>query len=234
MIKKEKDLGSGWTVQEIISRGMRHHRRYFLNRRQAFRFEMKGHLQDQWAGLSLIEKDLRNVSIWYRSILKMAPKERIDIGSFSQDRETGMMMKGLYVACLASYGKCFSTAEGRKVKLDRSYVDEKFRELHDDTIHLRNNFAAHSGTDSYESVKIALVLPPKKEMHWGPLLFVELLQVDGAFQQDGELSLADLADNVAERVRVKMDKIREKILVEEVLPKGPDYWYRRVKKVSKP
>ncbi|MCP4230912.1 MAG: hypothetical protein GY771_12315, partial [bacterium] len=153
---------------------------YFFKRNRAPRVELKSKLAQQLAGYTLIEKDLRNVITWLNEIDKLHPyDEYVEKGAqISFDRETYNIVKGLYVASLTFYGKCFTSCDGRKLKLKRSFLGEQYRSAHDEVMHMRHNFAAHSGADSFEEVKIALVLHLKKRSNEIPEIYRELSQAD--------------------------------------------------------
>ncbi|WP_051938366.1 hypothetical protein [Ghiorsea bivora] len=80
----------------------------------------------------------------------------------------------MFVALVSFYGKCFTSCEGRRVKLEKIWVDEKFQEEHETLIGYRHNFTAHSGADKFEEVKIAAVLDPKERRGMLPILVKEL------------------------------------------------------------
>ena len=225
--------GSQWTIREILEPDRRkRHTQYFFQNRRAPRVLLTSKVAQQLAGYTLIEKDLRNVLVWLAEIDRVFPESERPSGChISPDRERFNIIKGLYVAALTFYGKCFTQCEGRKIKLDRKFVDQSFADRHDDIIHMRNNFAAHSGADSFEDVQIALVLFPNKKSKERPLVMRELLQADMAyFGPAEEASFADLVKHVQQKVLLKIDELVERILQKEVLPKGKDYWYRLCKK----
>jgi hypothetical protein len=70
------------------------------------------------AGYTMIEKDLRSALTWLdeierRHVEHWSDKKR----SFgrAEDRDNYNIVKGLFVALLTFYGKCFSKCEGRPV-----------------------------------------------------------------------------------------------------------------------
>jgi hypothetical protein len=233
---KESDKGDGWKVQETIDpKTGESHRRYLYKNKKAPRALITSKLAQQLAGYTLIEKDLRNILIWLDEIDTIFPQsERPNVVSLSPDRERFNIIKGLYVAALTFYGKCFATCEGRKIKLDRKFVDDAYKEAHDHTINMRNNFAAHSGADSFEEVKVALVLYPNKRTNRNPILYKELMQPD-AFLTDpeDEIGFKEVTEHLQGKVLDKMSQLTNKIMTEEVGPKGKEHWYRLAKKANK-
>ena len=230
---REVKKGYGWKVQEIIEPDTKRRRtRYFYKNKRAPRVQITSKIAKQLAGYALIEKDLRNVLLWLHEIDEMFPdNERPNVSSISPDRERFIIVKALYVAALTFYGKCFSQCEGRKIKLEKRIIDDEYIEHHDHVMHMRHNFAAHSGADSFEEVKVALVLYPSKRVKAEPILFKELTQPDAMLSHpNDEVGFKELVEHLQAKVLDKMNTLERKIMKDEILSKGQDYWYRRAKK----
>ncbi|WP_036550182.1 hypothetical protein [Nitrincola lacisaponensis] len=229
---KEIKRPDGWVIQEIIDpkTGERKNR-YFYKRNRAPRVQLKSKVAQQLAGYSLIEKDLRNVITWLTEIDKLHPRDSHKSKPFqaSPNRETFNIVKGLYVASLTFYGKCFTSCDGRRVKIEKSIIDDKFKEAHEDIMHMRHNFAAHSGADSFEEVKIALVLHPKVKSNMKPEIFRELSQADFKDSHEEDVRFLRLAEHVRRKVISKIDSLAERIYEKEIRPKGKKYWYNQAK-----
>lgn len=216
-------MDGDWCVKEIIEPASgKVHRFYSYKRKPCRRVLLSSRLTDQLSGYVLIEKDLRNVLVWLKEIEKL----HVDAISVkgrrfarSLDRERYNLIKGLFVAALTFYGKCFSKCEGRPVKLERVQLNSRFHTLHDDCISYRHNFAAHSGAKKLEFVEIALVLPQKLKPGIEPRIYRELYQPDLLWPSDGEIPLVDLVEHVRSIVNEKIDRLEKKIFEEEVLPK---------------
>lgn len=203
------------------------HRIYTYNRRPAARVQIKSRLAEQLAGYTLIEKDLRSALVWLDDINKLFGTRVQNQKHFfenNNDRENGNLVKGLFVALLTFYGKCFSKCEGRPVKLERAQLDVKFHELHDECIEYRHNFAAHSGAKKIEYVEIALVYPLKYKKEVNFRLYQEIHQPDAFWPAAGYVSLHELLEHVREKVVSKIDRLTEKITNEEILPNAEKYW----------
>ena len=128
-------------------------------------------------------------------------------------------------------GKCFTQCRGRRIKLDGKIIDEKYKEAHEDAINMRHNFAAHSGADKFEEVKVALVLPPNKKSNMAPILYKELIQPDVMFTHpENDIGFREVVIHLQEKVLDKMRNLTDKIMFEEIAPKGKDYWYKKAKK----
>lgn len=227
-IKKEPD---GWTIREAWDpKTGKRTTTYFYKRNRAPRIELNSRLAQQLGAYSLIEKDLRNVMVWLDEIEKLHPTTDRAKGVFAgEDRAVFNLIKGLYVAALTFYGKCYTQCEGRRVKLEKRGLDEEFHQVHDEVMHMRHNFAAHSGADNFEEVKIALVFHPKRRVQCLPRIYRELQQPDMAESSDSDLKFIDLVNHAHEKVWEKIRKVEKAIYEREVVPKGFDYWYSRGK-----
>ncbi|WP_143514747.1 hypothetical protein [Pseudomonas putida] len=226
-----KEVASGWTSVDFVDKKSgKFHRIYKYKNKPCKSVYLKSKLVEQMAGYSLIEKDLRSAIVWIKKISEMVGEPNSKDGEYkvSRDRETYNIVKGLFVAALTFYGKCFSKCDGRPVKLERKQVNEKFLEVHDTAISYRHNFAAHSGAAKLEFVNIALVIPEK--VKYGreiPVnLYTEINQPDLLWQGEKELGFVELFEHVREFVKAKIQLLSDKIMREEVLPKGPDNFFK--------
>ncbi|EPD44762.1 hypothetical protein HMPREF9701_00350 [Delftia acidovorans CCUG 274B] len=205
------------------------HRSYTYKRRPAIRLVLTSKLAEQYTGYMLIEKDLRSSLVWLDEIENrhLSDEKIKQYNHFNPDRENFNLVKGLFVALLTFYGKCFTQCEGRRVKLERVQIDPKYHVLHDECMKYRHNFAAHSGAKKLEKAEIALVYPAKIRNKVEFKIFKELDQPDFFMAKSGEVSLRELLGHVREKVLAKMDKLHEKIVNEEILPNAEKYFSRK-------
>ncbi|MEQ1588791.1 MAG: hypothetical protein ABL902_00365 [Gallionella sp.] len=224
-------MNDEYTVKEIIEpQSGKVHRLYSYKRKPCKRVLLSSKLTAQLAGYSLIEKDLRNVLAWLNEIDKLHTEKSTRKGDHfakSTNRETYNLVKGLFVASLTFYGKCFSKCEGRPVKLERLQLEEKFHDLHDNCIAYRHNFAAHSGAKRLEYADIALILPLKSKHPVLPKLYTELYQPDLMYPSAGEIKFNELLEHARSIAKAKIELLSNKILKEEVAPKGLEYWLKK-------
>lgn len=224
-----------WTVKNFIdAKTGKPHRLYRYKNKVCGKVFLKSRLCDQLAGWSLIEKDLRSATSWMDLIDKLNENAGVTGKEFhwNEDRELGIQVKGLFVAALTFYFKCFSKCEGRPVKLERAQLDENYREVHDHFVAMRHNFAAHNGAEKHEYVNIALVMPLrcKKGKPAPQQLYMELFQPDAAISAGVEgLTWQKLFEHCRSIVERKRALLVDKILEEEVAPKGADYWIKRIR-----
>lgn len=114
-----------WTVREHINEQTGDHTNtYYYKRRKCLKFKLNSNLSKQLAGYTLIEKDLRNVAVWLGEILTYLEVLDNTIYQKSPDRTKFNIVKGLFVASLTFYGKCFTQCEGRRVKLDKKIIKD--------------------------------------------------------------------------------------------------------------
>ena len=113
------------------------------------------------------------------------------------------------------------------MKLERRQLSAEFHSAHGNAIMYRNNFAAHSGAKVLELAEVAVVLPPKSKAGIGPNLYREMTQPDYYSTTAEDKSFADLIEHSRELAVRKIVQLTEKVLKEDVLPKGYDYWARK-------
>jgi hypothetical protein len=203
------------------------HRFYSFKGKPCHRKILKSRLVDQLAGYVLIEKDLRSALSWVAHIERLhdvGPARKEESFAHGKDREKYVLIKGLFVAALTFYGKCFSRCEGRRAQIDRNQLHERFHDLHDTCIRFRHNFAAHSGAEKLERVDIALVFPKKRGVAVLPKIYMELFQPDLLSASKGEIEMKELFEHVRAIADDKISLLNEKILKEEIYPKGLSYW----------
>lgn len=203
------------------------YRRYTYKRRPCTRVQIQSRLSDQLAGYTLIEKDLRNVLVWLAEIESRHNEGPLRDGeSYANgaDRANYTMVKGLFVASLTFYGKCFSKCEGRPVKLERAQLDASYHRLHDECISYRHNFAAHSGAKKLEHVEIALVYPVKHSDKVPFKLYRELHQPDLFWPKQGQISLTQLVEHVRSKVLDKIERLAQKVTDEDIIKKAKALW----------
>lgn len=216
----------GFAVKEFIEPDTgKAHRVYTYKRKPCKRVVLTSKLAEQLAGYILIEKDLRSVLVWLAEINARASTYKTGKRfSVSPDRAVFDLVKGLFVASLTFYGKCFTKCEGRPVKLERAQLDPSFRELHDDCMAYRHNFAAHSGAKKLEHVTVVLISPVKYGKHIPFNIFKEVTQPDVFWPVEGDLSLPSLVEHVQSLVKKKIELLNKKIQTEEVAPMANSYW----------
>jgi len=102
-------------------------------------------LAKHMVGYALIHKDLK-------SCLSCINTYRL-----LTDSENDQFLKwAVYIAFHTTYGKCFASAEGRRIKLESSQVvPSNMKAVHNKIIDLRNKYTAHAG--GYEEIGVATI-----------------------------------------------------------------------------
>ncbi|EPN8550553.1 hypothetical protein AB6D65_18480 [Vibrio alginolyticus] len=130
-----------------------------------------------FAGYSLVRKDLKfcikllNLALDYAK--KYFPEGR---GSYVRDEfdSEADILKSLYISLVVTYGKCFTQAKGRKVKLELSEMFSKeeieLKELHLELMEQRHQYVAHAGVTLHEKAQAILILHPDQEAGLPPVL----------------------------------------------------------------
>ena len=193
-------------------------RAYYYKDQLAIRVELDSHVARRLAGLTLIEKDIRTVKTWIDAL----QREMRDITAQIDESEMTFLPKdpaasawivivrALFVAIVATYGKLFTSAEGRSgTSLHKSgWVSERFSKLHDDLIHTRNTFAAHSGSDGPERCRVALAIDYTRRNRTPPRIFTELVQPTTVSPPQLK-EIGELVEDLQNRVKAKLDKTTE-------------------------
>ncbi len=220
-------MSDGFSVKSFVEGQTGHVRRiYSYKGKPCRRVVLQSKLCAQLAGYTLIYKDLRSVLTWLAEIEKRhtdGPSRKGEHFSCSNDRGTYDLIKGLFVAALTFYGKCFATCEGRRAKLERVQLDRRFHALHDDCIAYRHNFAAHSGAKELEKVEVALVFPAKYKKKVPMKVYRELRQPDLLWPTGGDVTLIELVEQAVEVVTRKIELLTLKVEKGEVIPNAVKY-----------
>ena len=186
----------------------------------------------QLAGYSMISFDLKKVREWLEEIGSWQ-KENGEPRLFQHfPKQMNLatcprVISGLYVAALTIYGKCFTSAKGRRVKLEKRIFDDhksnpaQFLSSHEHIMHLRHNLAAHSGTTSLEGTEVVFTLAPKSKRKVWPKVFAISMQVQaivssGMETSDDDPSFSKLVEYVDSWVNYKTNLLKKRIWVEEV------------------
>jgi len=205
---------------------------YYYKRTKCHRLVIGTRKAKVMAGYRLIEKDLRNCKVWLKQVRDLLAEDPKNIGAKknlknTEDRDKYNLVKGLFVAALTIYGKCFTNCEGRRVRLQTKDIDEKHQETHDEAMAFRHNFAAHSGAKNLEYSNVVIVLDSKRKRATLPKVVTELIQPD-SWGVESIDEFIELVDHVRQFALKKFDTLSD-LVEREALEKGPDYWYRKAK-----
>lgn len=226
------DLGGGWSKHTVLDPdNQTFYNRYFYKRVKAKRVVIETPKANVLGAYTLIEKDLRSVLVWLHEIKDLLAGDEVTAGKkgsqkTAHDRTRYNLIKGLFVASLTFYAKCFATCEGRKVKLEKKNLSDEFQIHHESIMDIRHNFAAHSGAKQVEKVHVVMALDSKRRKGAVPFLTRELGQPDSYSLESTEEFIL-LVNHVKEFVDKKVDTLNEKVLKEDILTKPVEYWYKK-------
>lgn len=170
------------------------------------------------SGYSLIEKDLRSCLSWLEEIEKRhdEPPQKNQIASHGKNRENYMLIKGLFVSLITFYGKCYTSCEGRRVKLERSNLQPEFHKIHDYLMTLRHNFAAHSGSQLIEQARVVIAYSiHKRSQKLYAQTYRELEQPDLATPKEGDTTIRELLLHARSIAESKISKLSDDVQNEE-------------------
>tara|TARA_R110000868_G_scaffold88414_1_gene246478 strand:- start:742 stop:1344 length:603 start_codon:yes stop_codon:yes gene_type:complete len=108
-----------------------------------------------YCGYTLIDKDLEDILGFIEIV-----KGLINIPGKNAD----LTVKGLSRAIAITYGKCFTKADGRKTKLEADIISADVKDIHEQLIHMRNNYVAHAGISTHEECIGSLAIPPESKV----------------------------------------------------------------------
>ncbi|MFJ2319244.1 hypothetical protein [Pseudomonas sp. NPDC087817] len=225
-------MGEEWSHKfSVDSKSGKKYRIYKYKGRPCKRVILDSKICDQMAGYALIQKDLKSAIVWMKEIDRIRsslPKVDGEF-HFGQERESYDIVKGLFVASLTFYGKCFSKCDGRPVKLERRQLDERYHELHDIGISYRHNFAAHSGAEKLETARVVLIAPEKiREGTRTPYMMLsEIEQPDLVWNNGDEgVSWIELFDYVRNMVLKKGQLLNDKVVKDVVEANGVESMFK--------
>lgn len=204
---------------------------YYYKTEKAIRLKLESRIAQQYSGWILIEKDIRNIMSWLKLFIDVVKEiNNGEIPEASQMRsgafpEKNDLAKGLLIAIVTVYGKLFSQAEGRKVKLEKNiYADSEAKlNIHESILELRNKYAAHGGAHEYEYVNIAVLLDSNRERNTLPAITKELSQPESFNYRDIPLfneMLVTLKEYANNKIVIIGDKVMDGILSKDL-----DFWY---------
>jgi hypothetical protein len=114
-------------------------------------FVADSHLAKRLSGLTQVMHDLNHA----HELMAMIKSIKNDEIAYS-----------LWMSAITTYGKCFATAKGRKIKIEEHHVrqyDEDAIEFHRSILKMRNEYFAHAGVNEYEKASTIVILEPESQ-----------------------------------------------------------------------
>ena len=144
---------------------------YTFKGRPCRRYELVSTIASKYAAYSWIWHDLQDVKVWMEAAHKLAPPTGTikSAGSvthaFFPSGTDHRLLKAYFYAAITLYGKCFTNAKGRKLKLETSNLGQEFQEAHTHAMELRHTITAHAGSAGEWSRPVLLVTDAMNEPH---------------------------------------------------------------------
>jgi len=196
----------------------------------------------KYIAYSLIQTDLDDaihlIKRYTNLYAKIYPEDLVKGGNkkgFSLD-DNKHILKGLFISSIMLYGKCFTEADKRKIKLEKKYfVSDQFSELHDTAMNFRNSFAVRAGelklATSHDTAHVQITIPPESCQDFSPFLEVTTSRVDFPDVRYRDHYFEILFNDVRLKVFEKEKALGKDIINNIIKPKGLVYWYDKAKTV---
>ena len=177
-------------------------------------------IANQYIGYDLIFHDLELARLWLSMAYKLidaAPEHRPDV---KQNDDVFLAklagteneaLQALFVSSITYYGKCYTGAKGRRIKLESTNLPEVYLSIHDKIMEFRNTIAAHSGKGPWDTGRLALIAHPDGN-YKSTVLWSELKTLQFFDDRNEEFSYLKLVDYLKVTTYEKMCKLREVIL----------------------
>jgi len=205
---------------------------YTYKRKRCPTIKLSSKLTKSYIGYYLIENDLADIESWLNIAYSHIPKNNKNKSKDNYlitDIENDSVVKGLFMSSVAFYGKCFTQAKGRGLKLDKSFVPNEYYALHDKIMNYRHTLVAHSGKGEWDTGVLKLVLPPKKGKSISPCIKPELKRLSFIDDKEDDYRFINLVVLLKEKVRKKSNEVAKRIFSDEIKKKTEDYWYKQAK-----
>ncbi|WP_343319345.1 hypothetical protein [Sphingobacterium multivorum] len=153
-------------------------------------------IANQFSGYRLIQKDLQNIL------------ETINYTVDHSNSTNYIVNRSLSFFIAVTYAKCFTTAEGRKIKLEEKQILKVFndeqRDLHYQLMTFRNQYVAHGGNSQFEMNPIAISIFGESFAIHDNLIYVNNLKI---FNN----SLKEMIIEIIKEIEKKLSKIYDRL-----------------------
>lgn len=153
-------------------------------------------LSQSYIGYNLTIDDLKSVVNWGNIALNL-------LSSNERTTEDDSILQSLFISMITTYWKCFADTRGRNgVQLNKKLVPKSHIAVHDELRRIRNNFAAHSGDDPFESGYILYVKDVPGKNRFKPFVI--------PIQRKAHCTDRKLTENIIELSRLLVEVIEGK------------------------
>jgi hypothetical protein len=166
---------------------------------------------------SLTNSDLAILSGWtylgiflFEAKTSLSLSEKFNSKTSKIEMEDMILIHSLFRNSILSYAKCFSSANGKRIKLDASNVFSKRADLlkiHEQMMEIRNTFVAHNSDNEYD-LALAVVNEEKEQIELAQTYHLLLPTAD--FQKFNS-AIEHCQYEVILKLNSKADKIEAKI-----------------------
>ncbi|STX50464.1 Uncharacterised protein [Legionella busanensis] len=180
---------------------------------------LKTKLAQNLCGYILIKKDIKDTILFIQEHNKLVQT--------SDNIGKNIILKGLTRAIVITYGKCFTDADGRKIRLDKKFIKTKTnQEIHALLMEMRNQYVAHAGKSIHEKICLSLLCPPPKEVNKvlrGKNVKGKIILEQQLFQTTSTIEFNDgtvlsLLNELRNSLDKKISQIQEKLGLENLDP----------------
>jgi len=188
--KRQMRFNDGESIDGLESRlvfdqtSMKGSAKYFLNGVECPQIKLDSMQSKLFANYALIKKDLKFCKQALKIAISLA-KSSDDLTSKGQFRaefdEESDILKAMYISFVVTYGKCFTKADGRRVKLETKEIfeDDEVKEEHLSVMTQRHEYIAHGGKTNLEQVEPIVILHPDISENFAPLLTTQSFHLAG-------------------------------------------------------
>ncbi|MEC9292494.1 MAG: hypothetical protein VX730_08840 [Pseudomonadota bacterium] len=218
-IKKEKLSPEGWECRSVVNKSSGQViYSYFFKRKRVPHKYIKTQIAKRAVGYTLLKKDIKNIKYWANLSQAMHEENGHDFSqNFQRSSEIytdlNLNLKAILVATVTFYGKLFTTADGRKVKLEKKMFSGEMLDTHNRLMGFRNHFAAHSGDEGIEWARLAFAISKKKGSFSAPYIGTELFQPSSVHFEDKHFELFDF---IEKHIDTKREQVMQKVLDAEL------------------
>lgn len=144
---------NGWHKKTYINKSGQPIYTYYYQRKSSkpgITIEINTRLSRHYCAYILIEKDLQDILGFIDILLELIN---------TKEEKNNLLIKALSRAIVVTYGKCFTQADGRKIKLDVEIIPKERKIIHNELMNMRHNYVAHAGISQHEVCRGMYVLP---------------------------------------------------------------------------
>ena len=238
-IRKAKNIFGGndfdITTETSVSKNLDINLKSKIGGKDAYSVIYNSRSADALAAYSLIHKDLKFCKTTLNLAVELAGGNLNSKDSlYVRDEldKNSDILKALTISFIITYGKCYTQADGRKVKLDSKAIfksNPELKEVHEFVMHERNNYIAHAGVTDLETAKTLILLDADQSKGEMPKLITHSNDLY-AFEESGLKYFIELIYFVEEQLIALLKKRVQKLKDRELVKVSDSYLYELARK----